>query len=107
METISLLFGTILLRPYVFIFLILYLLLATSQIGWRRTLVWTITGYCLAFLAEYSSIHWGIPFGDYYYIDHTRDRELWVAGVPFMDSLSFTFLTYTGYSCAWQLVNSA
>jgi len=99
-----LLLGTVWLRPYVFIFLAMYLFLAGRQIGWARTLLWTVTGYCLAFAAEFSSIHWGFPFGDYYYIDATRDRELWVAGVPFMDSLSFTFLTYIGYSCAWQLV---
>jgi putative membrane protein len=103
-ETLSLLLGTVWLRPYVFCFLFLYLLLAGSQIGWTRTVLWTVTGYGLAFAAEYGSIHWGFPFGDYYYIETTRNRELWVAGVPFMDSLSFTFLTYVGYSCAWQLV---
>jgi len=102
-EFLSLLAGTVLLRPYVFVFLALYLFLASRQIGWARTLLWTATGYALALSAEYGSIHWGFPFGDYYYIDATRDRELWVAGVPFMDSLSFTFLSYIGFSCAWQL----
>ena len=81
----------------------MFLLLARGQIGWKRTLLWVGTGYVLAFLAEFSSIHWGFPFGDYFYIETTRDRELWVAGVPLMDSLSFTFLTYVGFSCAWQL----
>jgi uncharacterized membrane protein len=103
-ETLSLLLGTVWFRPYVFAFLFLYLLLAGGQIGWVRTVLWTVTGYGLALAAEYGSIHWGFPFGDYYYIEATRSRELWVAGVPFMDSLSFTFLTYVGYSCAWQLV---
>jgi uncharacterized membrane protein len=103
-ETLSLLLGTVWFRPYVFAFLFLYLLLAGGQIGWARTVLWTVTGYGLALAAEYGSIHWGFPFGDYYYIEATRSRELWVAGVPFMDSLSFTFLTYVGYSCAWQLV---
>ncbi|MEW6442990.1 MAG: carotenoid biosynthesis protein [bacterium] len=103
METISLLAGTVLLRPYVFAFLALYLLLGWWQIGWRRIFAWTLTGYGLAFAAEYGSIHWGIPFGDYFYIETTRGQELWIAGVPFMDSLSFTFLTFTGFSCAWPL----
>ena len=103
MDFLSLLLGTVLLRPYVFAFLLCFLALAWVQIGWTRTIVWTATGYLIAFAAEYGSIHWGVPFGEYYYIDATRDRELWVAGVPFMDSLSFTFLTYVGYSCAWQL----
>lgn len=102
-NTFSLFLGTLQLRPYVFIFLLLFLLLAWRQIGWKRTLLWVVTGYILAFLAEFSSIHWGFPFGDYYYIETTRNQELWVAGVPFMDSLSFTFLTYVGFSCAWQL----
>ena len=104
MEVISLLIGTVVLRPYVFIFLALFLLVASQQIGWRRTLLWTITGYAVAFVAEFSSIHNGFPFGDYYYVDTTRNQELWIAGVPFMDSLSFAFLTFTGYTCAWQLV---
>ena len=104
MEGISLLAGTVILRPYVFIFLALYLFVASRQIGWKRTLLWTVTGYVVAFAAEFSSIHGGFPFGDYFYIDTTRNRELWIAGVPFMDSLSFSFLTFTGYTCAWQIV---
>ena len=28
------------------------------------------------------------------------DQELWVAGVPFMDSLSYVFLAYASYSLA-------
>lgn len=103
MEFFSLLAGTVWLRPYVFIFLAMFLFLASRQIGWARTLFWTVTGYGLALAAEYGSIHWGFPFGKYHYLEATRGRELWVAGVPFMDSLSFTFLSYVGYSCAWQL----
>jgi len=104
MELVSQLFGTVWLRPYVFVFLAMYLFVASRQMGWARTVLWTVTGYGLAWAAEWSSTHGGFPFGDYHYIHTTRERELWVAGVPFMDSLSFTFLTYIGYSCAWQLV---
>ncbi len=104
MEILSLLIGTVLFRPYVFAFLAIYLFLASQQLGWKRTLFWTLSGYSIAFMAEYSSINWGFPFGWYFYIDTTSNRELWVAGVPFMDSLSFSFLSFTGYSCAWQLM---
>ena len=104
MELISLLIGTVILRPYVFIFLAIFFFIASQQIGWRRTLIWTITAYLVAFAAEYSSIHNGFPFGIYYYVETTLDQELWIAGVPFMDSLSWSFLTFTGYTCAWQLV---
>ncbi len=104
MELVSLLIGTVVLRPYVFVFLAIFLFVASRQIGWTRTLLWTVTAYVVAFLAEFSSIHNGFPFGEYYYVEATLDQELWVAGVPFMDSLSWSFLTFTGYTCAWQLV---
>lgn len=103
---ISLLVGTLFLRPYVFLFLLAYLALAVPAWGWRRTGLYTLLGYALAWLAEYSSIHNGFPFGLYTYISGpTANQELWVAGVPFMDSLSFVFLTFTGMQLArlvWQ-----
>ena len=34
-----------------------------------------------------------------------RDRELWVFGVPFMDSLSYVFLSYCSYSLAVFLMS--
>ena len=96
-----LLFATVLLRPYVFIFFAAFLLAASLHFGWRRAVLFTVVGYLTAWTAEFSSIHVGIPFGHYYYIsDPTIDRELWVFGVPFMDSLSFVFLAYTSFSLA-------
>ncbi len=92
--------GTILLRPYVFAFLTIYLAAAAAHLGWRRTLLFLPLGYSLAWLSEYSSIHWGFPYGDYFYIPSTLDRELWVSGVPFMDSLSYVFLAYCSYAMA-------
>ena len=49
------------------------------------------------------SVHNGFPFGLYHYIEATRGRELWVFGVPFMDSLSFTFLAFASYTVALLL----
>jgi uncharacterized membrane protein len=95
-----LLLGTIVLRPYVFVFLTIYLAAGAAHLGWRRTLLFLPLGYGLAWLSEYSSIHWGFPYGDYFYIPSTLDRELWVFGVPFMDSLSYVFLAYCSYSMA-------
>lgn len=92
--------GTILLRPYVFVFLGVYLLLATRQFGGGRALLFLVLGYLLAWLAEWSSIHTGFPFGLYFYIPATAGRELWVAGVPFMDSLSYVFLAYASFTLA-------
>lgn len=95
-----LLAGTILLRPYVFAFLFLYLCAAVTDMGWRRTLLFTSIAWIVAFTAESLSIRVGIPFGLYHYLPTTVDRELWIAGVPFMDSLSFVFLAYASWSLA-------
>lgn len=98
MEFFSLLGGTILLRPYVFVFLACYLTLAIWHMGRRRTLIFTVLAYTVAFLSEYSSTRNGFPYGFYSYIETTRGQELWVSNVPFMDSLSYTFLTYISYT---------
>lgn len=105
MQILHLLWGTFLLRPYVFIFLIVYLSLSVPAWGWRRTGVYTLLGYALAWTAEFSSIHNGFPFGSYSYISKpTLHKEIWVAGVPFMDSLSFVFLIFAGLQTARLLV---
>jgi len=99
-ETIGLIIYTVLLRPYVFLFLALYLWAAAAAIGWRRTALFTAIAWVVAFAAEYSSTRNGIPFGFYSYIPATRGRELWIGNVPFMDSLSFTFLAYVSFALA-------
>ncbi len=99
-----LLLGSLLLRPYVFAFLLLLLLGASALLGWRRTGAFTLITWGVAFAAEHSSIRTGIPFGWYYYIPATATRELWIAGVPFFDSLSFSFLLVASYGLAWFLL---
>ena len=100
----QLLWGTLVLRPYVFIFLSVYLWLATWHLGIGRTLIYLLGGYSVAWLSEFSSIHTGLPYGLYIYIPATRTQELWVLGVPFMDSLSYVFLSYASYSLALLLL---
>src|SRR5215467_2359508 len=102
----ELLISTIAYRPYVFIFFACYLFLAITHIGRRRAALFTTLAYTIAFLCEWSSAvaATGFPFGLYYYIDRTSHRELWVAGVPFMDSLSFTFLSYVSWELATILL---
>ncbi|RQW89850.1 MAG: carotenoid biosynthesis protein [Geobacter sp.] len=108
--------GTFTMRPYVFAFLAVYLVAAVTHLGWKKTLTFTVAGYLIAFISEYSSINTGIPYGWYYYIDTTKTQELWIAGVPFFDSLSYVFLTYCSYTaalltvspiktCKWNLVS--
>ena len=96
----GLLIATIELRPYVFIFLASFLAIAIVNFGVRTTLLFTVLTYCVSLACEWSSVHNGFPFGLYHYIETTRGRELWIAGVPFMDSLSFTFLSFASYTVA-------
>lgn len=103
MEIISLLWGTVILRPYVFVFLAFYLAVAILNMGVIRSLLFTVLAYLVAFLCEYSSTRNGFPFGFYTYIETTRDQELWISNVPFMDSLSFSFLIYVSYTVSLLL----
>ena len=96
----ELLVGTLLLRPYVFGFLVVFLLAAAADLGARRTLLFAGWVWPLAWLAEASSTRTGIPFGLYHYTGATRGQELYIADVPLMDSLSFTFLAYASFCLA-------
>jgi putative membrane protein len=107
LHTIELFIGTFWLRPYVFGFLAAFLVIALAEIGWRRTAVWIAIGYAVAFTCEYSSTRSGFPFGLYHYLDAaTRDRELWISNVPFMDSLSFVFLSFVSWATARRLLGT-
>lgn len=96
----ELLVATALLRPYVFVFLAAFLAAGAADLGWRRTLVFGAWVWPLAWLSEFASTRVGVPFGLYHYTEATRGRELYIANVPFMDSLSFTFLAYAGFCLA-------
>jgi uncharacterized membrane protein len=95
-----LLLGTIIYRPYVYLFLLCFLLFGLFHFGWKRTLQFLVIMYLLAFVSEYSSTRWGVPFGIYTYLDETRTRELWISNIPFWDSLSFVFLSYFSFVLA-------
>jgi uncharacterized membrane protein len=98
-----LLLSTIALRPYVFVFLGCYLVIAIVNFGLPTTALFTALTYTVAWACEWSSVHNGFPFGLYHYIPATRGREIWIAGVPFMDSISFTFLSFASYTLALLL----
>src|SRR5438093_1053838 len=100
MGFLHLLVGTLMLRPYVFVFLAVYLFAAVTRMGWAKTVTFSAVAWAIAYAAEFSSTRNGFPFGLYVYVDATRDQELWLANVPFFDSLSFTFLCYLGYALA-------
>src|SRR3989442_12455101 len=96
----DLVIGTLALRPYVFVFLALFLVAGSVDVGWRRTLVFGAAVWPVAWLAEFASTRVGFPFGLYHYTGLTRGRELYVGDVPFMDSLSLTLLAYAAFALA-------
>jgi uncharacterized membrane protein len=99
-DLVTLAVGTVLLRPYVFVFLAAFLAAGARDLGGRRTLLFALWGWAVAFLAELSSTRNGFPFGLYHYTEATRGQELYLANVPFMDSLSFAFLAYAALCLA-------
>ena len=108
MELFELLIGTLLLRPYVFFFLAIALAVSVVLMGRSRTAVFFGTTAVIAFASEISSTRIGFPFGNYSYIDTTRNEELWIVNVPLMDSISFAFLLFASYCFAcliWSLAS--
>ncbi|HEX4190896.1 MAG TPA: carotenoid biosynthesis protein [Marmoricola sp.] len=87
-------------RWYVTLFLVAFLIYGTLEHGVRRTLFWLVSGYTIAFGAEWMSIHHHYPMGNYQYNYGALHNDLVIAGVPFFDSLSFAFLSYVAFSFA-------
>jgi len=104
MEYLVLSFNTIAFRPYVFIFLAAFLFAAVKTIGWQRTWRFWLISWGTAFVCEYASTRTGIPFGWYFYNGSTTGQELYISNVPFMDSISFSFLLYAAYCVALCLL---
>jgi putative membrane protein len=73
-------------------------------IGWPRTWRFWLISWATAFICEFSSTRTGIPFGWYHYNGSTVDQELYFSNVPFMDSISFSFLLYAAYCVALCLL---
>ena len=97
MDLPILFFKTILFRPYVFVFLASFLFAAIKLIGWPRTWRFWLISWATAFVCEFSSTRNGIPFGWYHYNGSTVGQELYFSNIPFMDSISFSFLLYAAY----------
>lgn len=104
MEFFVLFAKTLILRPYVFAFLTAFLLSAIAVIGWPRTWRFWLISWITAFLCEYSSTRNGIPFGWYHYNGSTVGQELYLSNIPFMDSISFSFLLFASYCLALLLL---
>jgi uncharacterized membrane protein len=104
MELVLLLLKTVAFRPYVFLFLAAFLFAAIQLIGWPRTWRFWLISWTTAFVCEFSSTRNGIPFGWYHYNGSTVGQELYFSNIPFMDSISFSFLLYAAYCVALSLL---
>jgi len=105
---------TLAARPYVWAFMVAFLATAWPTLGRTRCLLFLVTGYLVAFASEFCSIRTGFPYGFYWYVyDGLDPLELVVggrppagspvgtaAGVPFFDSLSYSFMAYASYMLA-------
>lgn len=100
MEFFFLFLKTIWFRPYVFVFLAAFLFSAIALIGWPRTWRFWLISWATAFVCEFSSTRNGIPFGWYHYNGSTVGQELYISNIPFIDSISFSFLLFASYCLA-------
>jgi putative membrane protein len=106
-SVLTLLAGTVALRPYVVAFLVAFLAAAGRDLGARRTAGFLLWGWLVAFAAEYASTRVGIPFGLYHYTGDTRRVELFLSNVPAFDSVSFPFLAYAAFCVARATLGAA
>src|SRR5207249_11869277 len=86
--------GTLALRPYVFAFLVLFLMAGSADLDWRRPLGFGASVWPVAWLAQFTSTRIGVPFGLYHFTGITRARDLHTANDHFLESLTFTSLHY-------------
>lgn len=103
MDALTLLWGTVRLRPYVFAFLAAHAWSAVRALGARRAAALTGIVWAVAFAAEWASTRVGVPFGFYFYTEATRGRELYLSNIPLFDPLSFPFLAWAAYALALVL----
>jgi putative membrane protein len=103
-SVLSLLAGTVALRPYVVGFLAFFLMAGLRDLGAVRTAGFLLWGWLVALGAELLSTRIGVPFGLYHYTGATAGAELFVSNVPFFSPLSFPFLAYASFCLArWAL----
>ena len=91
-------------RPYVVVFFTAFALLAWSERGLRRMIVWLFAGTAIGWLSELCSVNTGFPFGHYAYHRQNFAAELWIGPVPLFASLSFAFMSYFAFSAACRLL---
>lgn len=103
---LEILLTTVIKRPYVLAFLISYIFIAIRIVGWKWTVQFLLAGYSIAFLSEYLSINYGLPYGWYFYKYENLKGEWLNNGVPVWDSASYVFMSFSGlYAAIFALRN--
>lgn len=97
--------GTLVGRWYVTVFGIAFVVLAVRDLGWRRTVAYSLIAVTVGVIAENSSVHFGVPYTRYTFNEHLRGDELFVGDVPLMVSLSYTFMAYFAFATARLVVS--
>nr|MDQ3294597.1 carotenoid biosynthesis protein [Actinomycetota bacterium] len=90
--------GTLVGRWYVTVFGIVFLVCATRQLGWRRTLAYLAVAVTVGGLAENGSVHLGIPYTRYSFNEALRGEELFLGDVPLMVPMSYAFMAYFAFA---------
>lgn len=85
-------------RWYVTLFGLTFLWCAVRQLGWRRTLLYTVIAVAVGGLAENGSVHFGWPYTRYAFNDSLRGKEIFLGDVPLMVPLSYTFMAYFAFA---------
>jgi hypothetical protein len=97
---IGLLVGTLLLRPYVLLFLVWYLLGSVTKVGFVRTLVFASLASTVSLATDLASTRSGLPLGWLRFTGTTHGEELWIAGVPLWTAAFFTVVCWASYQLA-------
>src|SRR3989442_15237785 len=74
--------GTLALRPYVFAFLVLFLVAGGADLGWRGALGFGASVWPVAWVAEFASPPVGVPVGPHHFTGIPPGRELHLANGP-------------------------
>jgi uncharacterized membrane protein len=97
--------GTVVGRWYVTLFGITFVWCAVRQLGWRRTLLYTVVAVTVGAIAENGSVHLGVPYTRYTFNPALKGDELFVGDVPLMVPLSYTFMAYFAFAAGRLLAS--
>lgn len=91
-------YGTFIDRWYVTVLGVVFVWRASRHLGWRNTGLYFVSALAVGGLFENLSVHFGFPYTGYAFNDALRGKEIFLADVPLMVPLSYTFMGYFGFA---------